>query len=1271
MKFWIRDYFIISFSGQFDSKYYLHEYEDIRSADIYPLLHFVRFGWKEGRNPSPAFDTNYYIETNSDVKKSNVNPLVHYIRYGKKEGRRIAATDSSKTSQYSSSLALKTLNSKKREDGSLVNWDSKSKVMKSIIFIKNYGLLEFIKKVRSKLQPSTSTTVSRLKLYKANVYSPDFMKLYDEMMSNSKSIRSQEYVEFNETLTPIASPKVKYLAFYLPQFHPFPENDLWWGKGFTEWVNVSKAAPQFYSHYQPRYPGELGYYDLRVPDIQRRQVELAKTYGVYGFCFHFYWFNGKRLLDMPLDQFVNDPEIDFPFCVCWANENWTRRWDGRSEEILIAQEHSFEYDSAIIFDFLKLFENPRYIRINNRPLLIVYRADLLKDARDTLDYWRKCSVEKGLGDPFILAAQTFGYCDPRNDGFDGAVEFPPHNGEAIPEISASLDFYNPEYSGKVFRYVDFVDSSIRRIKVEPYLRLNTVFPSWDNEPRRPGKGMTFAESSPTIYGRWLESVSRFAINNLPTEERIVFINAWNEWGEGAYLEPDRRFGYAYLQATYEILQKLNNPVEISSFTIESISDHHEPKNIFQHRFESVINQWPMYAHDTGTKNTDSLHTVTTAIDNLLSVKIEDDLNPVASIIIPVFNHFEETLNCIKSIIDTDDKSSFEIIIADDCSTDETYEVFSKCKHIRYIRNETNLGFLLSCNYAARSAKGSYLILLNNDTIVCKGWLDELVLTFNEVPDAGLVGSKLIYPDGRLQEAGGVIWSDASGINYGRNDDPNKPEYNYLREVDYCSGASICIPRSIWQEIGGFDSLFSPAYYEDTDLAFRIRRSGYKVLFQPMSQVIHIEGATSGTDISQGIKHYQEINREKFHLRWKDVLMIHGDCSLPEINYRNRARPKNCLVIDVCTPKPDQDAGSIDTYHYLLTLRKLGFEVTFISVVDSHVMDRYVLDLQKKGVQCIYDPYLGSIDAFIKANGKNYDLVFLVRAPFGGKYIDTVRKYSPGAKIVFNTIDLHFLREKREKEIAKKDGSKSLHQEGVSEADEIRIMKQSDRTIVVSEHEQELLNLLVPNNNSVVIPLTSEIPGFQGSFDIRHDIVFIGGFLHKPNVDAVLYFVKEIWPLIANQLPKCRFLVVGSNVPDEIRELASETIEIVGYVKDLTNIFSNCRLSVAPLRFGAGIKGKIITSMSYGVPCVGTSIAVEGMGLTDGENIVVRDIPIEFASAVVNLYNNRENWNRVSEHGLAFVKGKYSLETFENNLRQLINGLGIEPDATPKIVPEKQ
>jgi lipopolysaccharide biosynthesis protein len=486
----LRDYWTIKKSGLFDPVYYLMNYPDVRRADIDPLMHFIRFGWKEERNPSSSFDTSFYLNSYTDVKNAHINPLLHFIRYGKKEGRYISLED--------------------------------------------------------------------LKSHSIDQEKSPYEIIYLNYLNNAITKKSEEYVEYNSSLALDFTPKIKLIAFYLPQFHPIPENDLWWGKGFTEWTNVSKAVPQFLGHYQPHLPGELGFYDLRVPEVQRRQVELAKQYGIYGFCFHYYWFNGKRLLEKPLERFINDPQINFPFCICWANENWSRRWDGSSDEILIAQEHSFEYDKKFIYDFVKLASNPRYIHIGERPLLIIYKPDILKDSTNTFDYWRQYSIEQGIGNPYIIAAQTFCYEDPRMEGFDGAVEFPPHNGTTFPEITNTLSLLNQEYHGRVFRYEDYANAAINRMTGKPYKWFNTIFPGWDNEPRRPGSGLTFEGSTPDIYGKWLEAACQFTLENQTKEEQIVFINAWNEWAEGAYLEPDRRFGYAYLQKTYDVLINISN-----------------------------------------------------------------------------------------------------------------------------------------------------------------------------------------------------------------------------------------------------------------------------------------------------------------------------------------------------------------------------------------------------------------------------------------------------------------------------------------------------------------------------------------------------------------------------------------------------------------------------------------------------------------------------------------------------------------------------------------
>jgi glycosyltransferase involved in cell wall biosynthesis/GT2 family glycosyltransferase len=369
-----------------------------------------------------------------------------------------------------------------------------------------------------------------------------------DLIATARGDRSFEYVPMDGEPVDPARLDVRAIAFYLPQFHPFPENDEWWGRGFTEWTNVSKAVPQFVGHYQPRLPGELGFYDLRVLDVMRRQVELACHYGIAGFCFHHYWFGGKRLMERPLQQFFDNKDIDFPFCVCWANENWTRRWDGFDQDVLIGQNHSAEDDLAFIGSLEPLLRDPRYIRVDGRPLVVLYRPSILPDAKATLERWRAHCRAVGIGELFLAMVQ-FDVEDPRIYGFDAAIEFPPHKlAKGLEPINRKLEIINPEYQGNVIEYGEIVQRA-RDEGVPNYDMIRGVFPSWDNEARKPGAGYVFANGSPRTYREWLDLSLDYARKHPVAGERLVFLNAWNEWAEGAYLEPDRRYGYAYLDQT--------------------------------------------------------------------------------------------------------------------------------------------------------------------------------------------------------------------------------------------------------------------------------------------------------------------------------------------------------------------------------------------------------------------------------------------------------------------------------------------------------------------------------------------------------------------------------------------------------------------------------------------------------------------------------------------------------------------------------------------------
>ena len=387
--------------------------------------------------------------------------------------------------------------------------------------------------------------------------SPRSKKQYDQgsdedyfnFIFKMRTQKSKDYVPISYPYIPETD--IKLIAFYLPQFHPIPENDEWWGKGFTEWTNVTAAVPQFVGHYQPRLPGELGFYDLRITEILKRQIQLARQYGIYGFSFHFYWFHGKRLLESPLEVFLSNPELNFPFCLNWVNENWTRRWDGLDQEVLIGQNHSPEDDIAFIEYASKYLKDDRYIRINSKPLLIFYRPALRPNLQKTAGRWREWCYENGIGEIYLACTHSFEQMDPREIGFDAAIEFAP-NTYPLRDIRDQFNVVNSEYRGKIFDYCSAVDFS-KNYNQPDYKKFRGICPGWDNEARRPGKGIVLANSSPAKYKEWLEHICSFTHENFEPGERLVFVNAWNEWAEAAYLEPDRRYGYAYLHATAQAL----------------------------------------------------------------------------------------------------------------------------------------------------------------------------------------------------------------------------------------------------------------------------------------------------------------------------------------------------------------------------------------------------------------------------------------------------------------------------------------------------------------------------------------------------------------------------------------------------------------------------------------------------------------------------------------------------------------------------------------------
>lgn len=365
----------------------------------------------------------------------------------------------------------------------------------------------------------------------------------------------------DETTTLSAEKLIKLIAFYLPQFHPTPENDRWWGKGFTEWTNVTKAKPLFDGHYQPHLPSDLGFYDLRLPEVRYEQFKLAKEHGIHGFCYHYYWFSGERLLNKPVDDMLADPNSEMPFCLCWANENWTRKWDAADHEILIEQKYLPDDPIKFITDLAPFLSDKRYIRFNGAPIVIVYTPQDIPDPVATTKIWREYCEKIGIGKIHLCAALTHGNMEFKKYGLDSAVEFPPHNIQSCTNISKKLNFKQP-FFGNTFDYKEIAETFLSRTYTDRNV-FRTVFPSWDNTARTNSRAVAILGGEPNNYSAWLSQTIRNTKNDFPDEQRFVFINAWNEWAEGCHLEPDRMYGMQFLESTKKVV---SNPEKTTALT---------------------------------------------------------------------------------------------------------------------------------------------------------------------------------------------------------------------------------------------------------------------------------------------------------------------------------------------------------------------------------------------------------------------------------------------------------------------------------------------------------------------------------------------------------------------------------------------------------------------------------------------------------------------------------------------------------------------------------
>ncbi len=613
-----------------------------------------------------------------------------------------------------------------------------------------------------------------------------------------------------------------------------------------------------------------------------------------------------------------------------------------------------------------------------------------------------------------------------------------------------------------------------------------------------------------------------------------------------------------------------------------------------------------------------------------SIEVPHSETPLVSIVIPIHGEWEYTERCLRSIVAHHDPShEVEVVIVDDRSPDDSLARVRKVRGARIVALEENVGFTRAANAGIAAARGTHVLMLNNDTEVSQGWLGALLDAAAD-ETVGLVGAKLVYPDGRLQEAGGIIFDDASGWNYGRLDNPSRPEYNFRKRVDYCSGAALLLTRRLLDLVPAFDERYAPAYYEDADMAFEARAHGLECVYEPHAVVIHHEGVSNGTDAtgSTGLKRFQPINQEKFRGKWAADLRRQFPKEgfepglLPIPSVRRGARG-TVVFVDDTVPMHREAAGGLRTRRLVEQLRSLGHDVIFVPE-SGYRVEPYTAELEELGILVWtgvgLESYLRTIEAQIA-----YCVVARVSTAIN--LLAVIREAIPDVPVFFDTVDLHFLRAQREATLSGgSDGIARLLREL-----ETGVMRSTEGTLVVSEAEEQILLELVPEVRVFRLGLVNDPVPVRDDVE-RTAITFVGGFGHMPNQDGIRWFLTDVLPLVEERIPGVPVTVVGRGAPDDVVATAPGNVAFVGWVEDLEPYHAKSRVSIAPLRYGAGVKGKIADAWAHGVPVVMTSIGAEGMGVNDGETGIVADTPEAFAEGIVRLYEDRELWRRVSAAG---------------------------------------
>jgi O-antigen biosynthesis protein len=660
--------------------------------------------------------------------------------------------------------------------------------------------------------------------------------------------------------------------------------------------------------------------------------------------------------------------------------------------------------------------------------------------------------------------------------------------------------------------------------------------------------------------------------------------------------------------------------------------------------------------------------------------------PVVSVVIPTYGQLRFTLRCLASIQTYTPAVPIEVVVVDDAFPGDEAATLARLQGVRLLRNTVNLGFLRSCNVGADAARGKFLLFLNNDTeIVSAEWLDSMVEVFATRPDTGIVGSKLLGADGRLQEAGSIVWNDGSAWNYGRDCDPDAPEFNYLREVDYCSGASLLVRRNVFLEVGGFDEKFAPAYCEDADLSFRLRLKGLQTVYQPRSEIVHFEGASHGRDLRSGVKACQVTNQARFLETWRAVLTHqHYAQATHVLRARDRARRRQVvLIIDHYVPQPDRDAGSRTMVTFIRALLRSGLAVKFWPF-NQHRTPGYTEALQDIGVEVLHSPHQTALSDWLKVNGADLDIVLLSRPDVAELCLHRVRA-GTSAKIAYYGHDLHFRR--LEAEALLTGNAAQRRAARTMQTVELGVWHEVDLVLYPSEEEAAVVRTLAPSATvRAVTPYAfheaAESPGAVATSAETTDladprrakqcapgqcepdqpwIVFVAGFGHPPNAVAASWFVHEVMPAILLRAPTARLAIVGSNPPDSVRHLCNAHVSLFANVTDpaLLAWYQRAAVAVVPLLTGAGVKLKTVEAMWHGVPAVLTPAGAQGLpGI--GMVAAVETGPCAFAAAVADLLTDSTLRRQRRAAQMGYARDRFSAAAQTQSLLNALTLIGLRP-----------